>query len=231
LGLFAAAGISNVTNKLFGKPPVYQNVSVNNNGGSTAINMPGYALNNNPRTAAAFSIGFYAGKNINSRWKLITGLNYAYQSNTIKTGNRIDTTLLMSFGNTRVVADSYFQNGNSNKYKNTFHFLELPLLLQYGFGKSRSFYAESGATFNYLLGSNALLYSNTYAAYVNDAAAFNKLNVLINAGAGVNLLLRSKFSFSAGYQFRYGIGAITKTAFGDQHSINHLLYLRIPFKK
>jgi Outer membrane protein beta-barrel domain len=230
-GIYAAAGGFNTSNKLFGPGAAYPvAAAVNNNSGSGSVNPPGQGPKS-PRMAAAFGMGIYASKKINTRWNFTTGLNYTYQSNTLKTGKRIDSSITVGFGSGRVIANGYYQTGNTISYKNVFHVLELPLLFQYGFGKKHSFYAEGGTTLSYLLSSSALVYSNSAAAYINNAAAFNKLNALVHAGAGIHLAQHSKMPFNMGFQFGYSIAAITKTAFGDQHTKSCFLYVRIPLKK
>lgn len=230
-GIYVAAGVFNTSNKLFGTGTAYPvAVTANNNSGSGSVNPPGQGPKS-PRMAAAFSMGIYASERINTRWNFTTGLNYTYQSNTLKTGKRIDSSITVDFGSGRVTANGYYQTGNTISYKNVFHVLELPLLFQYGFGKKHSFYAEGGTALSYLLSSSALVYSNSAAAYINNEAAFNKLNALVHAGAGIHLAQHSKMPFNMGFQFGYSIAPISKTAFGDQHTKSYLLYVRIPLKK
>jgi hypothetical protein len=181
--------------------------------------------------AIAFGVGFYASKNLSRRWKLATGLNYAYQPNTIQTGKKNDSSIIVDFGNARVAANRYYQSGNTNSYKNAFHLLQLPLVVEYNFGKKYSLYAEAGSTLSYLLSTNALVYNSATAIYVNSPSAFNKLNTSVNAGAGMHLAQHSKIPFSIGYRFGYSISTITRLGFSDQHIISHLLNVRIPLKK
>jgi hypothetical protein len=187
---------------------------------------------NNPATGIVFNIGFYAQKNINARWKFSTGLNYAYQSNIIKVGKRVDTAATFRFDVSKSLsADNYYKIGDDIKYRNKFHLIEVPLLFQWKLSKKSPVYFEGGPTVGYLISSNALVYNSNSGAYFTDAAVFNKLLLSFTAGAGINLAQNKKLPFSIGYQFGYSTSSATKKVFGKQHFVSSILYIKIPFKK
>jgi len=229
-GVYVAAGSSNVTNELFSNTPVFANASIYNMSGSTG-NQPG-SVPNDPSGATTFSIGLFVNKNINPRWKFTTGINYVYQSNSIKVGSKVDTAVTLNFDpNKSISASNYYRAGNTTSYKNKFHLAEIPLLFQYRLSGKSPLYLEAGTTISYLVNSNALVYNNNSSSYITDAAIFNHLLLSANAGAGITVLQKSKFPFNIGYQFKYGIGSVVKPSFGKQHFVNSLFYLKVPFKK
>jgi Outer membrane protein beta-barrel domain len=232
-GIRVAAGPGALKKDLFGKTPLF---AADARAFNTSGIPPPVQISpkpNNPVTGLAFNIGFYAQKNINSRWGFSTGLNYAYQSNTIQVGNRVDSVVNFYSGslNNSLDAAGYYTGGSAINYKNKFHLIEVPFLFQWKLSKKSPLYFEGGPTVSYLISSNALIYNSNSGTYFTNAAVFNKLLLSFNAGAGINLAQSKKIPFSVGYQFGYSTSSATKTAFGKQHFVNSLLYVKIPFKK
>ncbi|MGC4104496.1 porin family protein [Ferruginibacter sp.] len=235
LGVEASGGISNVKNGIFSDKPLYSS-ALGNSSPSTGVGnpaSPSYQQPSSPVEGAALSLGFYAQKNITAKWVFKTGLNYHYQSNSIKTGQRVDTAVNILFSSTadRVSAPSYYRNGNSNRFANQFHLLELPLLFQFKPTANGAFYIEGGPTIGYLLHSNALVYSGSTATYIHNKDLFNKLLFSLNAGAGFDIGRRSKFPFSIGARVQYSLNSVIKTAYAQQHFISTQLFLKVPLKK
>ena len=229
-GIELAAGVSNVKSSLFNNASVYSNVLSNPGGGSGVA--PANNVPNKPMPGVAFSLGFYAQHSISERWKFKSGINYLYQSNTIKVGSKVDTATNFNFDiNKSILASSYYRSGNSVSYKNRVYLVEVPLLFQYRFSKASPVYAEAGSGIAYLLQSNALVYNTNSLAYVADKNIYNKLLLSLNVGAGVTLAQKAKLPFTVGFMFKYGAGSLVKNSYGQQHLTNALFYLRVPFKK
>lgn len=189
------------------------------------------AVMNNHNSGTAYNLGLYVRKNINSRLSFSAGLNYLYQSNKIKVGNRIDSVTSLGYLLKDLNVNNYYLPGNSVLYKNKSHLLEIPLLFQYWLSKRSLAYFESGATATYLIYSNAIVYNNNLSIYFTDKKIFNRFLLSFNLGTGINLAQNSKLSFSIGCRVKYDIGSIIKAPFGKQHSLNALLYLKIPLKR
>jgi len=232
-GIDVAMGRSNVKSNLFKTEPVYAamaNYSASpGGGGSAAINMPP----NDPSAGKAIAAGFYIEKMIHPKWSVKTGLNYMYQSNTVKTGQKVDSSIRYNFSmlGTSLYADNYYRAGNTVNHTNAFHFLELPLMLQFKVNSKLPLYVEAGPTVSWLMNSNALIYNNNTATYFSSDNMFNKLLFSLKAGAGFDIAKRSKIPFSIGYQFKYSINSVIKTNLAKQHFINSLIYVKVPLKK
>jgi Outer membrane protein beta-barrel domain len=232
-GLHAAAGTTVVKDGFFTGQPASYNTAY-----AAALNQapPITSINNNtapavPTTGAAFAIGLAAQKQLAGRWAIVTGLHYLYQSTAMRVGQRVDSAVTVRYdANKSINPGSYYRTGNSKKYTNDFHLLELPLLLQYTISKKVPVYAEAGVTASYLLHSNALVYNAGNATYFTDGAVFNRLLVSASAGAGLRVLQKTNYPVSIGFQFRQGMGAVIKPGFGKQYFVNSLLYARIGFK-
>ncbi len=231
-GIRLAAGTGALKKDFFGNTPLFAaDARLFNSSGLPPIVQP-VAPPNNPVTGLAVNIGFYIQKNITGSWTFSTGLNYAFQSNAIQVGTRVDSAVTFNFNASKsLAANNYYRIGDDVKYKNNFHFIEVPLLFQWKLSKKSPVYFEGGPTLRYLVNSNALVYNSNSGAYFTDAAVFNKLLLSFTAGAGINLAQNKKLPFSVGYQFGYSTGSATKKVFGKQHFVNSMLYVKIPFKK
>ncbi len=230
-GITAAAGIATVTTSLFSKDPVFFDANAN------AISAPppnpqARMQPANPSKSGGYKFGVYAQKTISNKWKFNTGINYLYQSNNIKIGNRVDSSARYNYDVNKSIAANYFyKTGNIASYKNKFHLVEVPFLFQYKPLKKSSVYLETGPSLAYLVYSNALVYNSNASVYFTGKEVFNNLLFSFNFGAGINLSQKSRLPFSIGYHFNYGLGSVTKKPFGNQHLVNSLLYLKIPLKK
>jgi hypothetical protein len=228
-GLHLGAGLSTVKNSLFGKSPIFADTQGSLSTGSSG-NMPA-AAPQNPKPAISFEGGFYLKKQLSKRWSLTTGLNYAYLSNTIHTGMRVDTNAIVTFSTRSLAAGNYFRTGTGTRYRNKFHILDMPLLFSYNFPGKFPLSAEFGSTISYLLKSNAIVYNRSIGGYITDVDVFNKMLLSLDAGAAINLKQWTGYPVNLGYRFRYSLGSATKKAFGGQHLLNSTFYLDIPIKK
>lgn len=225
-GIEAGAGISSVKSKPANGGPAFSS-SV---GTPVAPQPSASAQSSKPSAAFAWGAGLYVQKELNARFTFHTGLRYQYLATSMKVGKYIDSSIRLGFNTTAVLAaGNYYLAGNSTVYKNKFHLLELPLLLQYKPSAASAVYFEGGPSVSWLLHSNALVYSNS--TYITSNDAYNKLLFSFNAGAGMKLPLRKTAGMEAGIRTAYMFSTATKPAYGVQHPFSAKLYLRVPFKK
>lgn len=186
-----------------------------------------------PSSSWSFKAGISLQKKISKKWSLGIGLQYAYLSSIIKVGKKVDSAVVFQFGNMLVSANHFYRNGTMDAYKNNYHFIEMPLLLQYNVFKNAKLpvYIEGGGTLAYLAGSNALIYERRHNSYVSAKSTFNKWIFSLHAGAGIRLAQKSKLPFSIGYSLNYSLNSILKKPFNNHYLINSSLQLQFPFKK
>jgi Outer membrane protein beta-barrel domain len=142
-GIRVAAGSGALKKDLFGNKALFTaDAAALGNTGGFPPPVQTSSKPNNPATGLTFNIGFYVQKNINSRWGFSSGLNYAYQSNTIEVGKRVDSVVNFYSGslNNRLDAAGYYTGGSVINYKNKFHLIEVPLLFQWKLSKKSPFY-------------------------------------------------------------------------------------------
>ena len=108
-------------------------------------------------------------KNITPHVSLLSGLNYTYYSNTLQINTQ-----------TSFVNANY--STNFDQYRNNFHFLDLPVLLEYQLNENNKLplRVSAGVTFSRLLISDAVELKNGY--FVRDGSLLNKTQVGIGAG-------------------------------------------------
>ena len=222
-------GLSNVVNGVFSNKPVLADANYNSAGGGAGSGAG--SLPNDPSASAAFTVGLHIERNIGSRIKLATGVQYVYQSSVIKTGRRVDSAATYNFSSSKIHAGSYYLPGNSMLYKNKMHFIQLPILFQYKLSDKFPVYLEAGPTVSYLLRSNALFYNRAASAYLSSMDAFNRVSLSFTAGAGFKVNAKKRLPLSAGYRFNFGVSSITKEPFGNQQAQSSMLYLTVPVKK
>ena len=199
----------------------------NNAGGSnlSSVNSSSYI-----RAAFSFGAGAFGIRNLSDRVSISAGLNYHYYSTEIQVGSLENKTITVnSIPGQQVRASSYYENGRNHNYTNQYHFIELPVSLNYKLNRSprMPFIWEGGLSVAYLLGSNALNYdplTNTYYAY-NKLFNNTQLNVATAVMIGFPIY---HYTLQAGPQFEYGLTKLLKSSAGTP---GHVLYygLKISF--
>ncbi|HET7000087.1 MAG TPA: outer membrane beta-barrel protein [Puia sp.] len=172
IGYTAGLGSSNLNQNLFNSvktlsPVNYATLNAppvtnggNNNNSSSEIS-PGFS----------FDAGAYVSRNLSKRLSFSAGINYHYYSTTIRTGIKINTTLVTSNSMGQLItATSYYDNGNSQTFTNQYHFIEIPLSVNFQINKSKRtpFIWELGLTPGYIVSSNALYYDPNTNVYFEN---------------------------------------------------------------
>ena len=228
IGFTGNAGISGINQTLFKSGAVLNSYYTPNNAGGSnlsSVNSSSYI-----RAAFSFGAGAFGIRNLSDRVSISAGLNYHYYSTEIQVGSLENKTITVnSIPGQQVRASSYYENGRNHNYTNQYHFIELPVSLNYKLNRSprMPFIWEGGLSVAYLLGSNALNYdplTNTYYAY-NKLLNNTQLNVATAVMIGFPIY---HYTLQAGPQFEYGLTKLLKSSAGTP---GHVLYygLKISF--
>jgi Outer membrane protein beta-barrel domain len=215
-GFSTAGGISPMYQELFkrtaGSPVAYYSLSAFSSSpilyyGPSEIK-PGFS----------FSAGFLAEKPISQKISISTGLSYHYFSNIIQTGEYYNGSLSLTVSNTSSInINGYYRNGNTQSYTNEYHFLEMPINLQYQFseGKKLHLFASAGFSIAELLETDALHFDYGSGAYYKNDALFNKtqVNGLIALQAG---FYHRHTMLKIGPQLQYGLTNLLSSSTGDK---------------
>jgi len=136
----------------------------------------------------AFQAGIFAQRRLSSRTSLSLGLQYGYYSNRLGIGYRRDSLLNYSqFSNMLDGNQDHVYNagGDTVKYTNRYHFIELPLRFQWQLNKSKTnpFVWSTGFTIGQLIASNAIMYDTAFnGIYYQNKSQLNKTQFSLSTG-------------------------------------------------
>lgn len=175
----------------------------------------------------AFNVGGYVSKAIGKRLRVKAGLNYEYYSTTMQVGSFVDSAKAVNqaTGNLTVV-NAYYNAGNDNKYTNAYHFISVPVSVQWQVNRNakRSIVWENGVSVAQLVGSNSLQYDPLSRSYFQDKSAQNKTQWMASSSVLFRLLTKSNRHVYAGPQVQYAFTNLVKDA-----DNKHLRYAGLKF--
>jgi hypothetical protein len=222
IGYTGSPGISNINQSLFKSANVINYYSASYAPGSatgpTAIN-----ASSKINAGFSFGIGVFVNRYLSKRVSFSAGIDYHYYSTKIKTGNVVDSSTLVYGGSVQAYSvNTFYRNGNDHVYTNQYHFIELPVTLNFQLNRSRQlpFIWEAGLSLSYLLSSNALFFDPLANDYYKNEKLFNKtqLNAVTSVMIGLHIH-NSVLQF--GPQFQYGLTGLLESNTGNSE---HLFY-------
>lgn len=178
-----------------------------------------------PSASFAFTAGMTVEKIMNSKITFHTGLAYLYFSTRTEVGSRVDSSRNFITNGGAAFVDVYYRGGSTDKYPNKFHFITLPLSIQFKPAAQLPLYAEAGITTSFLVHSNALQYSYGSNAFFRNDNIYNRVNISMQAGIGVQLS-----SLKLGYRFNHSLSSLSKDA-SAQYPVSSIIYVQLPLKK
>ena len=230
-GFNVSAGLSATRNSYLGivgnaeadKGLVYSSPSTNPNNGSTGSAV---VITPSPiKINKSFITGLYAQKQFTARASFLVGLNYKYYSTTMTVGYKVD-----SFSNLSSSA-FYYRSGNSVKYFNRYHFIELPAGILYRLGKPQNklpVYLYAGVSISQLIKTTALQFDNASGAYYSNNDIFNKTQVGLSGRLLFSILKPNRNPLLIGPDLNY---SLTRMAGTGLYSNRHYSYFGIHLQK
>lgn len=219
IGFSAQAGVSNINQSLFQSTYVtnaYYYTPAN------SVSSPGTVINNSSKINPGFSFGggIFVSRSLSKRISFSAGINYHYYSTKIHTGNFVDSARYVYLANASASqANGYYRNGSSNGYTNYYHFIELPLSLDFQLNRNHKMPLiwEAGFSLSYLLNGDALHFDPVTNVYYKNNALFNKTH--LNAATAILLGFHiHKTDLQIGPQLQYGLtGLLNKSAGNPEH--------------
>ena len=136
------------------------------------------------KPGVSFSAALIGEKKVSNRIALTAGLGYSYQSTRIKAGMKKDTSINVPITNLdNVPANGYYAVGEQRDYANSYHFIQLPISMQWKVSAKLPIYVNAGLTASYLVSTNALIYSPTLGGvYYRDKESYNRFHVSLSSG-------------------------------------------------
>jgi len=167
----------------------------------------------------AFQAGVFAQRHLSPRTSLSLGLQYGFYSQRLGIGNSRDSLLDNSLLSNVADADGHIYNagGDTIRYTNRYHFIELPLRFQWELNKSKTkpFVWSTGFTVGQLIASNAIMYDTAF----NGIYYKNK-----------SLLNKTQFSLSTGFSWTIANGKRAQWSLGPVANIHLNRLIDSPFE-
>jgi hypothetical protein len=214
LGVLVNAGVSGLA-KSFGafseEKSLQDAYSAPGNGAPPPVFGPSPVENN-----LSFSAGVIAKKDLTKRLSFSTGLQYNYYSTNIAVGQmrRQDTTVFSS-GFSQSVNRFYLNSANNfNDYKNRYHFISVPVAIDWKILKKAPLHLHAGLSVQQLISTNALLFNQSSQIYYADKKAFNKTQLFSSFALSYAVFNGPKTSLLVGPQLQYGISDLEKNTSG-----------------
>lgn len=219
-GFSAGAGISDLGMQLFQSTTVadFANAYPQSGGVNTVPRRP-----SDVKPGISFNAGGYVSRSIGKQLRLKLGLNYEYYSNNILTGEFIDSSKSINQGAALRVVPEYYQSGSSNKYSNGYHFVSLPLSLQWRLNKHPKYGLvwENGISVSRLLHTNALHFDGIGGTYYSDNSVFRKTQVMVGSALLFDIKTKSGVQLYIGPQIQYGVSNMMQN---DADNNKHMRY-------
>ncbi|GAB2656369.1 hypothetical protein GCM10027036_07250 [Flavihumibacter cheonanensis] len=213
--------------------PVAENFS-----GNIALQPPGTATTLDPRPSdvkagPSFQASIGVSKPISRKLNFITGLQYAYFSNRIEVGRKMDSSALFSNFRLQNIAatTAYTGAGNEGKaYYNAYHYLQVPVEIGWYLDNRKRFSWNNGFLFGILLRTDALHYDQAAGAYYQNNDLVNKFQTSAQTSLNYRLFNLGSGNLSAGPFLNYQLSNIDKTA-GNKRLLTVGLNARFLFNK
>ncbi len=166
------------------------------------------------KSAAGLVLGIFVQKNISPKTAFSIGLNFKMYNSVMMTGSRVDSAAIVNNNNSYLSQSNFFyRTGINNRYKNHFHFLEIPLALNIKLGKQNKhpLYLNTGISIARLIATNALQFDTASAKYYSNNSLFNKTQFGISAGLLFSLSGSAKNPFLVGPDIHFSLNRMAAT--------------------
>ena len=167
----------------------------------------------------SFAVQADVKKQLTKRTFFSTGLRYNYYSNSMLVGNPVfASAIFRSYSVSQYFSNNNYGNASLQSYRNQYHFLSLPLALDWQLLKKYPLNLSTGLSLQYLLQTNGLIFDYNKQAYFHNKNAFNRLQLFSDLGLNYSFPLK-KNSIAIGPQLQYGISRLEKD------NSNHHLFM------
>ena len=194
----------------------YQNPSGSPTGGPPVRQEPSEV-----RSGFAFQAGAFAQRELSPRTIISLGLQYGYYSTHISIGNKRasstpnNQTASVSFVNNNV----YNAGGDTIKYTNQYHFIELPFNFHWQLNKNKTkpFIWSTGFTMGQLIANNALMYDTAFnGIYYKNKGQLNKTQFSLSTGFSWTIANNQQAQWSIGPVVNIHLNKLFESSFENK---------------
>jgi len=176
------------------------------------------------KNSTSLNVGLFLEKNISDKNKISFGISYQYFSFVNKVGSRIVTPgNILSLNPS---ANFYSADSSLSSYRNQFHFLEIPITINFRVNRNKNvpIFWNAGINISELISSNALQFQSNPGIYYKDNSLLHKTQFGLHTGFSVMLFAKEKMPLTIGPDFYY---SPTNIANKGLYSKMHYSYIGI----
>lgn len=222
-GITAFSGLSGVTtgNNVFTKSLTAELSRVAPYANTAVVYIPPATERNN----TSLGFGIAATRSVYRRLLFTTGLQYSFYSTRINVGQKISSGQLASYSSPGVIpvpsvpSSYYTKTINGSDYINRYHFLSIPIGLQYQLFRRTPLFLSASVSAQRLIGTNALQYDNQSQIYYEDNDNLKKTLLFSDFGVYYSMIRSKKLSIQLGPEFHYGITEFKKQPTDNSHHV------------
>jgi len=167
----------------------------------------------------AFQAGAFVQRQLSHRTSLSLGLQYGYYSNVLHIGNmRSSANVLFYSGSGSNANQVYNAGGDTIKYTNSYHFVELPFLFQWQLNKNKikPFIWSTGFTVGQLVASNAIMYDTAFnGTYHQNKKLLNKTQFSVSTAFSWTIANNKKVQWNVGPVANIHLNKLIDNPFDD----------------
>ena len=204
----AEGGITSVQSYLIPMPSTRDALMSPSTGSGNFASIPPSSMENGP----AFSGGVTVKRAINGRAKITAGIQYNFHSTRMKVGQEIAADTVLIQANRAVSIANHYRPGSQQDYSNDFHFIHLPVGIEYRLLRKAPLHVNAGLSLAQLINANALLYDYSANIYYKNYAAFNKTQLYLFTNLTYTVLNIKGKRMHLGPYAQYGITELQKTS-------------------
>lgn len=162
----------------------------------------------------AFAAGFTAKRILNARTKLTAGVQYNFYSTTMAVGQEknASTSAMVPYARQSSAADNSYLPGTQNQYRNRYHFIQLPIGIEYQVLRKIPLQVHGGLSVAQLVSTNALLYDYNAQAYYQNSRAFNTTQLHLFTNLTYPVWKRKAVRLDLGPYVQYSLTELQKKA-------------------
>jgi hypothetical protein len=203
--VYFAAGTSTIQNNFFpGMNKSADMYAAPSSVGSSSFMPPSPATK-----GLSWQVGVLARMKISARIELSGGIGYHYFNTHNLVGDKVvaDSPVVRTAGYNQVVT-SYFRNGRNNNFTNAYHFMEIPVTINWRVHRHLPLNLRAGFSVAYMFSNEAIVYDGNYDVYYNADKFLNKTQLHFSSSLDYRILNGKSKALFAGPYFQYGISPL-----------------------
>ncbi|HZH94935.1 MAG TPA: hypothetical protein VEY06_03580 [Flavisolibacter sp.] len=225
--VYTGVGVSNTTTALFNNEQRFiMDYSIGTTSGT-----PSFGQGPSPvQKSIAYSIGVDAKRNLSKRLSLTAGLHYSRYSTKRFVGARNTSFANVTLGsNDSAKVNESYRPGRQQELTNKYHFVEIPVGIEFRIIKKLPLYLHSGLTIAQMIGSDAVVYDANNRIYYKADKAFNRTGVFYFSSINYTVYKNKTFSLNAGPYLQYGVTKLEKFGANKHHLYSAGIRMNISF--